>query len=990
METAAAPQGLRFRLLGPLAGWAGDQRLELGRRQQQAFLAMLLAAPGRALTVERLGSGVFDEDNPPGNPRSALATHAYRVRRELRNHAAGHLLVTVDGGYRLDLPAEAVDAVAFDRLVARADEALAAGERPGARDLLARALDLHRGEPLAGLPGPHAAELRRHLTERRLDALETRLGLDVELGSGPSCLVELDQAVFAHPYRERFRALLMLEYHLSDRPAEARAVYEDARRFYLAEGLACEELDALDRRIRRADPSLATAARPVADRRPTGPAPTAVPEQLPAGLPDFTGRLADVTRLTEALSRPDPGAVVISAINGLGGVGKTSLAVHVGHALRGHFPDGRLHVDLRGAQAAPLDPAEALAAFLTALGVADRDLPADLAERAALYRTTVTGRRLLILLDNAAGPEQVAPLLPGSRTCAVLVTSRAWLSALPGARHLPLDAMADDEALDLLAAVVGRARTDAEPEAAAAIVTACGRLPLAVRVAGSRLAADPGQSLADLAASLADERTRLGELAHEQAAVEPVLALSYARLTAEQARALRLLALPDAPELGPADAAALLDRGPEQTRDLLETLVDLNLLQSPAADRYGFHDLLKVFARQRGAEQDTPASVTAAFARLLDFCAAGARDAERTAHRDRADDSPTGQRFATVEQATAWMRDRTALHRAVVHRACRDDGLPLADTVDLLDAMSSILFGRGYVTTVADLAGRVAGAAAARGERDAEALARSVRGGMLWHANSYAEAGEELRGCLALCDGPDRLRLRADTLKLIGANARALRDFEQAVACLEEAAALFHRLGDETAEGLVLGELAFNQAQLGRLPQARATAERCASLTGRQVSIPESVGRYYLARVLHLCGDLGPALDHAEYVLERFRAFGTLAFQAATGSLIARIHLAAGRDRATVRAAEEALPHARQVGGLLEGAVLRALGEALIRLGHTDRARICLQQALGHFRRLELTGDAAEVDELLRGLARADSAGHAHAHRMSIAADEPS
>ncbi|KIQ64767.1 hypothetical protein TR51_11435 [Kitasatospora griseola] len=964
METAAAPQGLRFRLLGPLAGWAGEQRLELGRRQQQAFLAMLLAAPGRALTVERLGSGVFDEDNPPGNPRSALATHAYRVRRELRNHAAGHLLVTVDGGYRLDVPAEAVDAVAFDRLVARAGEALAAGERTGARDLLARALDLHRGEPLAGLPGPHAAELRRHLTERRLDALETRLGLDVELGSGPSCLVELDQAVFAHPYRARFRALLMLEYHLSDRPEEARAVYEDARRFYLAEGLTCEELDALDRRIRRADPSLATAARPVVDRRPTGPAPTAVPEQLPARLPDFTGRRADVARLTEALSHPDPGAVVISAINGLGGVGKTSLAVHVGHALRGHFPDGRLHVDLRGAQAAPLDPAEALAAFLTALGVADRDIPADLAERAALYRTTVTGRRLLILLDNAAGPEQVAPLLPGSRTCAVLVTSRAWLSTLPGARHLPLDAMADDEALDLLAAVVGRARTDAEPAAAAAIVTACGRLPLAVRVAGSRLAADPGQSLADLAASLADERTRLGELAHEQAAVEPVLALSYARLTEEQARALRLLALPDAPELGPADAAALLDRGPEQTRDLLEALVDLNLLQSPAADRYGFHDLLKVFARQRGAEQDAPASVTAAFARLLDFCAAAARDAENAAHRD-----PDGHGFASIEEATAWLRERTALHRAVIQRACRDDGLSLARTVDLLDTMSSILFGRGYVTTVADLAGQVAAAAEARGERDAEALARSVRGGMLWHANSYAEAGEELRGCLALCDGPDRLTLRADTLKLLGANARALRDFEQAVGCLEEAAALFRQLSDDTAEGLVLGELAFNQAQLGQLPQARAAAERCASLTGRQVSIPESVGRYYLARVLHLCGDLGPALDHAEYVLERFRAFGMLAFQAATGSLIARIHLTAGRDRATVRAAEEALPHARQVGGLLEGAVLRTLGEALVRLGHTDRARICLQQALGHFRRLELTGDATEVEELLRGLA---------------------
>ncbi|MFG2695421.1 BTAD domain-containing putative transcriptional regulator [Kitasatospora sp. NPDC048407] len=969
METAAiaadgaGKAGIRFRLLGPLAGWAGGQGLALGRRQQQAFLAMLIAAPGRVLTTGRLGDGIFDEDNPPGNPKSVLATHAYRVRRELRNHAVGHLLVTVDGGYRLDVPAEALDFVAFDRLVTRSAEALAAGERPRARDLLADALALHEGEPLAGLPGRHAAELRRHLTERRLDALETKLGLDVELGSGPSCLVELDQAVFAHPFRERFRALLMLEYHLSGRPAEARAVYEDARRFYLGEGLTCADLDALHRRILRSDPGLATAARPAAarpaaaDERPTGPAP-AVPEQLPTRLPDFTGRRADIVRLTDALSHPDPGAVVISAINGLGGVGKTSLAVHVGHTLRARFPDGRLHVDLRGAQPVPLDPGEALAGFLTALGVADRDIPADLAERAALFRTTVTGRRLLVLLDNAATPEQVAPLLPGSRTCAVLVTSRGWLTTLPGARHLPLDAMTADEALDLLAAVVGRARIDAEPEAAAAIVTACGCLPLAVRVAGSRLAADPAQSLAELAANLADERTRLGELTHEQAAVEPVLALSYARLTEEQARALRLLALPDAPDLGPADAAVLLDRGPAETRELLDALVDLNLLQSPAADRYGFHDLLKVFARQR--DGDTPAAVTAAFARLLDFCVASARNAENAAHRD-----PDGHGFASIEEATAWMRERTALHRAVIQRACRDDGLSLARTVDLLDKMSSVLFGRGYVTTVADLAGQVAAAAMSRGERDAEALARSVRGGMLWHANSYAEAGEELRGCLALCDGPDRLRLRADTLKLLGANARALRDFEQAVLCLEEAAELFHRQGDESGEGLVLGELAFNHAQCGRLDQARAAAERCVELTGRQISIPESIGRYYLARVLHLCGDLGPALEQAEHVVERFRSFGMLAFEAATGSLITRIHLAAGRDRATVRAAEEALPKARQVGGLLEGGLLRALGEALTRLGHTDRARICLQQALGHYRQLELAGDAAEVEELL-------------------------
>lgn len=980
-RTPSSAPDLRFHLLGPLTARVGDRRLDLGRSQQQAFLAMLLAHPGRPLTAARLAEGIFDEDNPPTRPKSVLATHAYRLRRALRDHHAAHLLVTVDGGYRLDVPAESLDSVAFDRLVAQAENA--AADRPRARDLLTRALALHEGEPLAGLPGGHAVELRRHLTERRVEALEAKLALDVDLGDNPSCLIELDQAVFAHPFRERFRALLMLEYHLADRSAEARAVYADARRDYHTEGLDCPELDALHTRIRRADPTLGTATRPVgrsaaAHGRPvpdrgTDSRSSPVPEQLPTPLVDFTGRQSAAAELTTVLTRPDPGAVVISAVNGIGGSGKTSLAVHVAHALRERFPDGRLHLDLRGAQADPLDPAEALGLLLTSLGVADREIPTDPAERAALYRTTVAGRRLLVLLDNAASAEQTAPLLPGARTCAVLVTSRVWLTGLPGAHHLHLDAMEPAEAMNLLATVAGRARTEAEPEAATAIVTACGLLPLAVRVAGSRLAADPAQSLAGLASALADERTRLAELAHHHTSVEPVLALSYARLDSEQARALRLLALPDTPVLGLGPAATLLDRSPERTRELLESLVDLNLLNSPAADRYGLHDLLRVFARRRCAGEDAPAEVSAAYARLLAFCLATARNAESTAHHVEhtrrslitAETTVPGRSFDTVEGATAWLRDQTDLHQAVIRRACQDPALPLAQAADLTDKMGSILFGRDYVTTVGDLAARVAEAAPARGERDAEALARSVRGSMLWHAGSYAAAGEELRRCLPLCAGAALRRLRANVLQLLGANARVLCDFEAAIGSLEEASSLFHQLDDETAEGLALGELGYNHARSGHLARARAAGERCAELTGGEVSISSSVGSYYLARILHLCGDLARALERAEGALARFRSFGMPAFQAATGGLIAGIHLTAGRPTAAVRAAEEAVPPAHCVGGMLEGTVLRALGQALADLGHRSRARACLGQALEHFRRLDLDADAAETEQLL-------------------------
>ncbi|NUR26910.1 MAG: AAA family ATPase, partial [Catenulispora sp.] len=617
----------RFGVLGPVAIWRGEEALPVGAPQQQALLAALVLRSGQQVSVENLCTAIWGEDDRGEALKRSVRTYVFRLRTIMDPDRTGDCpLVTEGDGYALRADPGASDLGLFDGLVARARAAAAAGDHRPAFDDLSAALELWRGEPLAGVPGPQLAVFRDSLAARRLDAVAARLEAVLALGRARDVAVELPELVAAHPLREDLHRLSMLALSRSGRQAEALELFERLRR-RLDEELGVlpgPELVDLHLRILRGEPGLPAAAGPSATTvvsdgssrlpasasvsasltSPDHPAPKATclrPAQLPAAPPHFTGRQARVEQLMAALTtaaghhRPP-----VATVTGVGGVGKTALVMHVAHRLAERYPDGQLYVDLRGAGAEPTAPAEVLTAFLTALGVPEGEIPESLDERSALFRSVMAERRVLLVLDNAASAAQLRPLIPGTAGCAVLATGRAALWGLGAGTAVDLDVLTPDEALALFTAIAGPGRVGNLDHAAALdVVAACGHLPLAVQIAAARLSARPGWTVADLAGHLADAGRRLGRLQAGDLAVRGSFELSHAQLDDDLASAFRLLAGPEVPTLTVPLAAAVLETDDETAEATAERLVDLGLLETPEPSRYRFHDLVRLFAREK-------------------------------------------------------------------------------------------------------------------------------------------------------------------------------------------------------------------------------------------------------------------------------------------------------------------------------------------------------------------------------------------------------
>uniref|UniRef100_UPI0031E327EF AfsR/SARP family transcriptional regulator n=1 Tax=Saccharothrix mutabilis TaxID=33921 RepID=UPI0031E327EF len=579
--------------------------------RQQVVLGALLLDANRVLSIDHLIDAVWD-DAPPATARRQIQICVSALRANLASIGRDDAIVTRPPGYLLRVADGELDLHVFTALTAEAESLVLAGEQARGLALLRQALALWRGPALGGATVGRLAAKAAKLDEDRLAVLETSFDLELSAGGHRRLVGELSALVAQHPLRERLRSQLMLALYRSGRQAEALEVYRTARELLIDE-LGLEpgtELRRLESAILAGDPALAVGA----DAAPAPPTPrpapapppvdTVVPLQLPADIGEFTGRDELVARVRGMLARGGRATSVVALV-GKPGIGKTAVAVHVAHLLVDEeFPDGQLYCDLGGTREHPASPADVLGRFLRAMGIPGTSIPDAEDERAEMYRQLVARKRMLVVLDDAATEGQVRALLPGSSTCAVVVTSRTRLTGLPGVRVLEVEVLGHDEALFMLSTVIGADRVQAEPAAATALVRLVGSLPLALRIVAARLAARPGWSLAWMLERLSDERRRLDELAHGEMVVRASLSLTYDGLPVQVRRLLRLLGALDRLSFPTWVAAALLDVDLFEAADLLEALVDAQMLEVVAFDatgspRYRFHDLIRLYAREQ-------------------------------------------------------------------------------------------------------------------------------------------------------------------------------------------------------------------------------------------------------------------------------------------------------------------------------------------------------------------------------------------------------
>ena len=608
---------MRFLILGPLEVRDGERLVALGGPQQRALLALLLARPGRVVSIDQITEQLWGT-SAPSAARSLAQGCVAGLRRALSTGRDG-VLLTRAPGYLLSLPPGTLDLDRFDELVKDAKQLAETSAWERAAAVLREALALWRGPAFDGIDlDPCRTEAAR-LEEHRLTVVEQRVAIELRLGRHAELIAELQALSADHPLRERFWAQLNTALHRSDRQADALEAYRTVRATLVGE-LGVEPGPAL----RQAHQDVLSGA------------PAAVPAQLPTSASAFTGREQDLRRLDEVLG-DSADAPSIAVICGTAGVGKTALAVRWAHRVRDHFDGGRLYADLRGYAAAPrLRPIEVLTGFLRALDVPVERVPADQEQASALYRTILADRRILVVLDNASSADQVRPLLPGGRPGLVLVTSRDKLGGLvarDGAAHLTLDVLSPAEARALLETVLGADRVAGEPAAVAELAARCAYLPLALRIAAANLTLYPRRTVADQVAEM-DALSPLGVLAvgsDEQHAVRASYNLSYSGLATPARRLFRLLGIAPSADHTADDAAAVLgDTRPREAAGLLRHLTDAHLLDEHARGRYVSHDLLQLYAMERADDEDPPDRRRAAIDRLYDGYLRRARAAADT------------------------------------------------------------------------------------------------------------------------------------------------------------------------------------------------------------------------------------------------------------------------------------------------------------------------------------------------------------------------
>jgi DNA-binding SARP family transcriptional activator len=941
-----------FRILGPLEIWHGDRQIALGAAKKRALMTILVLRANQSLPIDYLVEQLWPH-KAPDSALTLVRIYVSQLRKALEQGAGtregSRLLLTRASGYTLRVDPGQVDVTRFERLLADGQRLIAEGHASPAAQRLREALALWRGRALADIADTPLGQMEAiRLEELHAVAVEERIEADLACGRHAELVGELSALVKTYPLRERLHAQLMLALYRSGRQAEALRVFKEAHRLLSDElGLEpAEELQQLQRAILRADPELRW--RPQAATATTAGArvlPT--PRQLPPDIDDFTGRGGEVACLRELLEREhgDATAVVVWVISGKPGVGKTVLAVHVAHQVRHHFPHGQLFASLRGTQAPTQDPADVLAEFLRALGVDGAAIPEHLAERARLYRTLLADPRVLVVLDDAAEEAQVRHLLPGSPGSAVLVTSRGRLAGLEGAHHLDLEILAPRHALELLEKVAGPDRVAAEPDAAGAIARLCGRLPLALRVAGAKLAAKPHWRLTTFERRLADEHRRLDELRAGDLEVRASVGLSYQNLGERQRRGFRLLALLPQPAFASWLAAAVLGSPIAGAEELLEELVDGHLLEATWAEeaglpRYRFHDLLRLFATERLHEEEPPAARRAALEHALRACLDRCRQADALLGSGEEHDA---RRWFEAEHATLVAAVELA-HAAGLWELTWGLALALSGYFEVRSRWDD--WRRTHEAAL--------DAAHQAGSRPAQAATLRRLGDLYLDKSQWTRALACYDECLPIFHELGDHRGEAKTLRSLGDAHREQSHWPEALACFDQCLPIFRELGDCREEAEVLRGLGIINRHHDRLDEALANFERCMRLSAEFGDRRwEAIARRSLGLVYRDQGRLEDARACLEQSVTAFRELPDQLWEAYTLTSLGQLDRQQGHLEDARACLEQSLAIFDRLDDTSgEAYALQGLGDVLREQGRLDDATACLQRCLASFRQL--------------------------------------
>jgi DNA-binding SARP family transcriptional activator/tetratricopeptide (TPR) repeat protein len=869
---------MEFGLIGPLVVRCEGAALAVSRGKERTLLAALLLRANEIVLIDELAEALWGA-SPPPSAQVTIQNYVKRLRQALGS-TGGRRIGTTGGGYLIRVEAGELDVARFEDLAS----AVRAARHEGRWDLVSRqaqaALSLWRGDPLADAGSRVLAEREvPRLAEMRLQVLEARLDADVRSAGHAVVIPELYRLLQLHPLREHLHATLMLALYRCGRQAEALAVYQKTRDLLVSE-IGMEpgpRLQELHKQILAADPALADAGPAQRDGNGSG---RVTPRELPSAAPGFAGRSAELealTRLLDGRGAQAPGVVVVSAIGGMAGAGKTALAVHWAHQVARRFPDGQLFVNLRGFDPAgtPLKAGAVVRRFLEALAVPSASIPSGLDAQVCLYRSLLAGKRMLIVLDNARDSSQVRPLLPGAGGSVVVVTSRNRLTdlvAVDGAIPVPVGPLTRAEARELLARRLGADRIAATPAAVDELIEWCAGLPLALNIASAR----PAASLEALLGGLRDERRRLDMLSAGPGAgdIRAVLSWSFHALTRPAARLLCLLSLHPGPDISQPATAALAALSADEAQDTLQELLDAHLLTEDAHHRYSMHDLLRAYAAEQADRHLGDAEQDQATGRMFDHYLHTAHTAARVVNATfiplplpAPRDTVSAEQFAGRLQARAWCQDERSVLAAITARAARDGHD--AHAWQLACSTAAALESTGHWQQ--DLALLQVGLRAAEHARDPGGQAHAHRhlGRALMMGGRADAALARLQRALALFGQLGDVLNQAETHRSLGVALDRLGQPARSLSHDQHALHLFQEAGHTTGQALALAGICENQAFLGQHEQALTAADHVLQLVREighpmwQAAVLDTIGYIH-----HQLGDHATALRHYQQALQ--------------------------------------------------------------------------------------------------------------------------